>query len=218
MVGTYVTIKIQDPCKGMIEKRRTASEAFGEIKRIEDLLTSFKKGNVIDRINNSGTKEIFLNEESIYILERAKYFYKISGRAFDVTILPLLKLWGFREGKHSVPSQGSIKELLSKIGSDKVVLDNRKKSLRFLKNGMEIDLGGIAKGYAVDKAALVLRKCGIKNALIDAGGDIYCIGEKAKGQKWIVGVRDPIEEHRVIEELALQDLAAATLRACVVAA
>ena len=100
--------------------------------------------------------------------------------------------------------------MLSKIGSDKVVLDNRKKSLRFLKNGMEIDLGGIAKGYAVDKAALVLRKSGIKNALIDAGGDIYCIGEKAKGQKWIVGVRDPIEEHRVIEELALQDLAAAT--------
>jgi len=210
LLGTYVTIKVQGPGKGLIAKGHAVNEAFAEIKRIEDLLSSFKEGNAINKINNSGTKEVFLDEEIIYLLKRAKYFYRVSGRAFDVTILPLLELWGFRADKHPVPPQESINEALNKIGSDKIVLNNRKKSVRFRKNDMKIDLGGIAKGYAVDKAALILKKRGIKNALIDAGGDIYCLGEKAKGQKWIVGVKNPAEGRRVVEELALQNLAAAT--------
>lgn len=210
LLGTYVTIKVHDVDKSKIEKITAISKAFNEIKRIENLLSSFKKDNMIDKINNSGTKEVFLDEDTFYVLEKAKYFNKISGSAFDITVLPLLELWGFHQRDYSVPSEVKIKEALDRTGTDKMILDKRRKSVRFLEDGMKIDLGGIAKGYAVDKAVIALRGSGIKNALVDSGGDLYCLGEKQKGKKWSAGIRDPLHKNRVIERLDIEDLAVDT--------
>lgn len=209
-LGTYVTIKVQDADKGTEEKRDAANKAFDEVRRIEGLLSSFKEGNIIDRINNSGTNEVFLDEETFYVLERSKYFYEASDGAFDITVLPLLEIWGFHEKKYMVPDEDKLKETLKRIGSDKMILDNKKKSVRFLEPGMKIDLGGIAAGYAVDRAVLVLKENGINNALVDAGGDIYCLGEKSKGKKWSVGIRDPRRNNRIIKTLYLKDIAVTT--------
>lgn len=210
LLGTYVTIRVQDADKARAEKERAVREAFGEIKRIEDLLSSFKEGNIIAKINSSGAEEVIVDEDTFYVLSKAKYFYEISGGAFDITVLPLLELWGFHGRNYFVPSQDEIKSAVENAGSDKVVLDKEKVSVRLLKEGMKIDLGGIAKGYAVDRAVFILKKNGVKNAVVDAGGDIYCLGVKSKNKKWSIGIRDPLHKNRIIERLELLDMAVAT--------
>jgi FAD:protein FMN transferase len=210
LLGTYVTIKTHDTDRSKSEKQEAVKRAFSEIERIEGLLSSFKKGNIIDKINSSGTKEVFLDKETFYVLEKAKYFNEISDGAFDITVLPILELWGFHKKNYSVPSYEKIEEALARAGSDKMILDKNRSSVRFLKDGMSIDLGGIAKGYAVDRAAAILMRNGIKNGLIDAGGDIYCFGRKQKGKKWSVGIRDPRYKNSVIERLDIEDSAVVT--------
>lgn len=210
LLGTYVTIKIQDADKTYMVKKAALEAAFKEIGRLEGLLSSFKRGNIIDAINNAGTKEVFLDEDTFCILEKAKYFNKVSGGAFDITVLPLLELWGFHGRNFSVPSADEINQALKRVGSDKMILDASKKSVRFLEPGMKIDLGGIGKGYAVDKAVAVLRKSGIKNAVVSAAGDIYCMGRRSDTKKWSVGIRDPLTKNRIIERLELEDTAVST--------
>lgn len=210
LLGTYITIKIADADKSAVQLKEAVNKAFAEIKKVEDLLSSFRQGNTVDKINNSGTNEVLLDEDTFYILEKAKYFYEISDSAFDITVLPLLELWGFHKKNYSLPSEEAIKETLRRVGSNKMMLNKEKKSLRFLKDGMKIDLGGIGKGYAVDRAVYILRKEGVKNALVAAAGDIYCIGRKSKSEKWKVGIRDPIRKNKIIQELELEDVAIST--------
>lgn len=210
LLGTYVTIKVSDQDETGTEKREAVNKAFFEIARIENLLSSFKRGNVIDKINNSGIDEVFLDEETFYVLEKAKYFYEISSGAFDITVMPLLELWGFYKKNYAVPNQEEISKVLKKIGADKMILNKEKKSVRFLVEGMKIDLGGIAKGYAVEKAIGVLKKNGIENALVACAGDIRVIGKRSKWKKWTVGIRDPLKKDNILEQVELEDSAIST--------
>jgi thiamine biosynthesis lipoprotein len=210
MMGTYVTIKIADADKPPAAKREAAEAAFGEIKRLEDLLSSFKADSVVSRINSAGTTEVLLDEDTFFVLERAKYFYEQSGGAFDVTVLPLLELWGFHGTHHRVPSDEEIKKAMEKIGCNKMILDRTKRSVRFVKPDMKIDLGGIGKGYAADKAVEILKRGGIKSAVVAVAGDIYCLGNKPDGRKWTIGIKDPRAKDKIIKDIELQDEAVST--------
>ncbi len=198
MLGTYVEVACED--------KSAAPLAFAEIKRIEGLLSKYNPDSEISRLNNSG--RLAVNPDTFYIIERAKYFWQASDGAFDITVAPLMDLWGFTDKKYRKPQDSHIKAVLGLIGSDKIILDKDKFVVELKIPGMKLDLGAIAKGYAVDCAIKRLREKGIKNCLINAGGQIYCLGTKSGGS-WKVAIKDP-RSPGLLDKLELKDQAVAT--------
>ncbi|MCM8801425.1 MAG: FAD:protein FMN transferase [Candidatus Omnitrophica bacterium] len=198
MLGTFV--EVISPEKKAIEI------AFKEIKRIEVLLSKYNPESEISKLNKLGKLKV--SPQTFYIIKKAKEFSIKTGGAFDVTVGPLMELWGFTDKDYRLPKQEQIKETLKLIGSDKIILNDLDNTVEFAIPGMKIDLGGIAKGYAVDCAIKRLKEFQIKNCLINAGGDIFCLGDKF-GRPWSVAIQDP-EGKGFLKKLSLKDRAVAT--------
>jgi len=198
MLGTFVEV---------VSDESSASEiVFSEIKRIEGLLNKYDPQSEISRLNRYGS--LAVSPETLYIIEKAKYFWQASSGAFDITVGPLLDLWGFSDKKYRKPTQAEVNRALRLVGSDKIILDKNNNSVKLKLPGMKLDLGAIAKGYAVDCAVKRLRGQGIKNCLINAGGDIYCLGDNS-GKPWRVAVQDP-RKRGPLGNLKLENVAVAT--------
>ena len=134
-----------------------------------------------------------------------------SGGDFDITVGPLMKLWGFFRGQGRLPSQTEIGQVEKRIGYQHVHLDAARRTIRFDVSGMELDLGGIAKGYAVDRAADILRADGITAALISSGSSsIYALGSPPGERGWKITVRDPFHEDKPADVFHLQNFALST--------
>lgn len=196
MMGTVVEVISPD--------RRAANIAFREIKRIENLLNYYRDDSEVSRLNKQGRLEV--SPETLFVIKKAGEFWQMTQGAFDVTVAALLELWGFSGGNYRVPDDIKIKETLELIGFDKVRISGN--IIEFKTEGMKIDLGAIAKGYAVDCAARKLKLAGIKSALINAGGDIYCLGDKG-GLPWRVAIKAG-QEAGFVGYLELKDKAVAT--------
>ena len=145
------------------------------------------------------------------MLKRAKEYCKKSQGLFDVTIGPLSDLWGFSADKEIVlPEDKTIKKL-KKLVNYKDMIINEKDSTVFLKKkGMSIDLGGIAKGYAIDRGSAVLKGMGITNFILNAGGDIFVSGTKDKDTLWKIGIKHPRYTNDLVADFNLKDYAVAT--------
>jgi len=120
----------------------------------------------------------------------------------------LINLWKKAKKEEKVPTEEEIEEAISLVGYQRIILEGNQ--IRLEKEGMQIDLGGIAKGYAVDKAIEALEKNSIKRALVNAGGDLYALGTDPQGEKWQIGVQDPREEDKIIDIIKVKDKAVAT--------
>lgn len=198
--------------------KRALDEAFAEFSRIGSLTDKFAGKNLSDpdasdvyRINkNAGTEPVTVSEDTLAMLERSIYFAGLSDGAFDVTIGPLMDLWGFGQAQYHVPSDRELEPELDLVGYEQIVVDRVQKTVYLPHKGMELDLGGIAKGYAVDKAAQKLRQMGIESALINAGGNIYALGSQPDGSPWLAGIRDPRDENQLIAVLGVKDMAVVT--------
>ncbi|MEJ2618335.1 MAG: FAD:protein FMN transferase, partial [Ignavibacteriaceae bacterium] len=185
---------------------------YTEMQRIENLLSCEKDSSEISEINRaSGLNPVKVSEETFEMVKRAKTYCKKYNGVFDVTIGPLSDLWGFSSDKEIVlPKDKTIKSL-DKLVNYKDLEINEKDTTVFLKRkGMSIDLGGIAKGYAIDRGSAVLKKWGITNFILNAGGDIYVSGTKDKETLWKVGVKHPRKTNDLIAEFNLKDYAVAT--------
>jgi len=198
MMGTFVEVLSYD--------RQAAEIVFSELKRIESLLSKYDPQSEVSRLNKSGKLKV--SPETFFILTRARDFWRLTFGAFDVTVAPLMDIWGFTDKKYRLPSAEEINRVKKTIGSDKIILNTEDFVVEFSAFGMKIDLGAIAKGYAVDCAVRKLKEKRIKNCLINVGGDIYCLGTK-NGRPWKVAVKDP-RKPGVVEYLTLQDKAVAT--------
>ncbi len=199
LMGTFV--EVVSPDKG------AAKIVFAEIRRIEDLLSKYKKDSEVAKLNQSG--ELRVSPETLHVLKRAGDFYAASGGAFDITVAPLMDLWGFTDKKYNLPKAERIREILKVVGMDKIIFDETNNTAKFSVPGMRIDLGGIAKGYAVDCAVNQLKKQGIKSALINAGGQVYCLGDKF-GKPWRLAIKNPRAKRVSGYYLELKDMAIAT--------
>lgn len=198
MMGTFVEV---------VSPGEEASRiVFAELARIESLLSKYKDGSEISRLNKTG--ELSVSFETFYIIEKAKQLSLLSDGAFDVTVGPLLELWGFVSGELNLPSDKEIKDALRLVGQDKIVLNEADNVVKLKVNGVRLDLGAIAKGFAVDCAVEKLKEAGIRSCLINAGGDIYCLGSRC-GRPWRVAVRKP-RGRGFAEYLELEDKAVAT--------
>ena len=198
MMGTFVEVISPD--------ERAAGIVFKEIKRIESLLSKYDLHSEISRLNNSG--ELAVSHDTIYVLRKSREFCLHSDGAFDVTVAPLMDLWGFTDKKFRLPQESEIKETLKFVGDDKIIFNDEKNVVKFKLPGMRVDLGAIAKGYAVDCAVGKLKEAKITSCLINAGGQIYALGDKF-GQPWKVAVKNP-RGKGLADYLMLKDQAVAT--------
>lgn len=163
-------------------------EAFREIGRIERLFSRYDGLSEISKINRmAGKRGVRVSPETFGIIERSIYYSRISKGSFDITVAPLKK--------------GRYKD---------IILDKDASTVRFLDEDMKIDLGGIAKGYAVDRAKDVLSSHGIENALVDLGGNIFALGSPPGKDGWQIGIQHPTDKDAVIHRLELKDRAVAT--------
>lgn len=180
LMGTFVEVVSPD--------KRASQIVFDEIARVEELLSVYKENSEISRLNREGSLKA--SAETFALMKKAKGFWQASDGAFDVTVGPLSDLWGFNDKNYYFPEDAEIKKALEKTGMEKIVLNDADNVIKFGVAGMKVNLGGIAKGYAVDCAAEKLKKAGIKHCLINAGGDIYCAGKRL-GKPWKVGIQCP---------------------------
>jgi thiamine biosynthesis lipoprotein len=188
-----------------------AYESLLVFHRVDSLMSNWTDVSEVARINREAAKgEVGVHPEVAGVLAFAGRVHDESRGAFDITVEPLVRLWGFLGGGPRVPSQEQIDAALELVGYDKVDFDADTKTVRFAREGIRIDLGGIAKGYAADAAADVLREAGAADALVDLSGNMVAIGNAATHDGWTVGVRDPSGERPYVARIHLFDEAVAT--------
>jgi FAD:protein FMN transferase len=196
LLGTYVVITAQGD-----NQDQAISAAFDEVKRIDGLMSLHRADSELSRLNARSIKVV--SEELFHVLAKAQEISRLTEGSFDVTIRPVAEAWGFVDKHYHVPSQAELAVALSKVGYRFVRLDPARRSVEFTREGVTIDLGGIAKGYAVDCAIEKLRSMGISNAMVRAGGDLRVLGE------WPVQIEDP-EKRGERTTITLSDAAIST--------
>ena len=171
-----------------------AERAFDEVDRIDRLMSVYKRNSAVSFINRRAGREAVLVEPELFdFLQRCLAFSRQSQGAFDVTVQPLMRVWGFFGGPGRLPPQTELRNVLQRVGYRKLSLDPGRRTVRFLREGMALDLGGIAKGYAVDRVVSLLREYRIESALVSAGGStVFGLGAPPGKSAWRVKVRDPV--------------------------
>jgi thiamine biosynthesis lipoprotein len=166
--------------------------AFEEVKRIEAMMTTWRADSEVSRINaQAGIAPVAVSDETLEVILAAERASKLSGGAFDISFYAMKGLWKFDDDlEPKLPDPVELAKRRALIDYRKIVVDKKAKTVFLTKKGMAINLGGIAKGYAVDRAAAVLKRAGFPDAIVQAGGDLLCSGSK-EGQPWTAGIRDP---------------------------
>ena len=216
LMDTMVSIKAYGRDEGKLKEAVTA--AYAEMQRIADLSDRFPapgsaeyKASDVCRINeNAGIAPVRVHREIIEMLLLAKKYHGLGKGGFDVTIGPLMDLWGFTGNNPKIPSPGKLAKTLTLVDSNKLIVDEEKQTAFLEMRGMKLDLGAVAKGYATEKAVRVLKGRGVSSALIDAGGNIRVIGKNAGKKPWRIGIKDPRESGGIIAIVSLTDGSAVT--------
>jgi len=191
IMGTFVHVAAVAENSGTAKK--CVQAALEEICKVDELMSDYKSDSEISRVNSrADEKAVQVSEATYEVLQRSVEFSKMTDGAFDITVGPLVAL--FREAKESkvAPSEQQIALARSKVGFEKLKLDSENKTVQFSDKGMLLDLGGIAKGYAIDKAIEAAQRCGAIGAMVDIGGDVRCFGLPPEGKDhWLIGLQDP---------------------------
>jgi thiamine biosynthesis lipoprotein len=206
IMGTRCAVELwsDDQAKG----EAAITSVFDDMKRIDRLMSTWKEDTEISKVNREGaTHPVKISLELFKLLQTSVKYSELTHGAFDITYASVGYLYDFKKGVH--PDQKAIDAALPGINWRHMVLDPKKTTVFFTRPGMRIDLGGIAKGYSVDRGIEILQKQGIKRAMVNAGGDTRIIGDRF-GKPWVVGVRDPDHEGKVFLRLPLTDTAFST--------
>ncbi|MFK8051908.1 MAG: FAD:protein FMN transferase [Woeseiaceae bacterium] len=206
LMGTRVSVRLwhPDPAKG----QKAVRAAMAEIDRIERLMSTYKEDSEISAINREAhLQPVPAGRELFAVIRKALEMSRITDGRFDITYDSVGQLYDFRESER--PDQDTIESLLETIDYRFVELNISAETVKFLRPGVRINLGGIAKGYAVERAVEVLRTLGIQYASVSAGGDSRLLGDR-RGEPWVVGIQDPRNEKGMAVRLPLQDEAVST--------
>ncbi len=205
-MGTFVSISLMHPSK--TEAEEVMGKAYEEMDRVISLMDRYRPDSPIGVLNKEGGLAD-LPPDVARVLQRCVYFHEQSNGAFDMTVQPMVDLYKRHfETKGLPPSETDLDKVLALVDASAVQFDG--KSVRFKKEGMGITLDGIAKGYIIDCAAELIKRHGIKHALINAGGDIRAAGGKENGTPWKVGVQNPDKEGPYLDIVQMNDGAMAT--------
>lgn len=182
-------------------------KAFDRIGEIEDLVSVNKDETELSKVNeNAGIKPIKVSDTTYDIISKALYYTELSQGGYDLTIGPLVKLWSIGLPEAKVPTQEEVDQAIGKIDYSKVKISSNTKEVFLSEKGMVIDLGSIAKGYATDEVVDILKKEGVKSAIIDLGGNIYALGLKEGNKNWNIGIQNPFDNRgRAVGALKVSD-------------
>ena len=173
--------------------RAAGEEALAEVDRIEAQLSIFRPDSELARVNAWAARDPVRVTPSVFrLLEQAGQLHRESGRAFDITIAPLMRCWGFMNGGGAMPEMEEVARVRSRVGMEHVLLDPENYTVRFDGEGVMLDPGAIGKGYAIDQAAEVLRDAGVTSALLHGGtSTIYGLGKLPNGEPWQIAIESP---------------------------
>lgn len=188
-MDTYINCKVAEDKTVSEQGLQAVEKAFMDIDRMTNRFDSQSELHLINQ--NAGIAPVKVSDDVFTLIKTGVEWYQKTDGAFNILIGSVMDLWGFGTDHPAVPDGQKIKTALLKIDCSKIVLDEAQSTVFLPEKGMVMDLGGIAKGYATDKAVAALKQLGIKNALINAGGNVYVLGKKADGTPWRVGVQDP---------------------------
>ncbi len=201
LMDTVVTITLYDGSDEEI-----LDECFELMHKYEQMFSRTDETSEIARLNAGEISEV--SEETAELIQKGLYYSALSDGAFDITICPVSKLWNFTNGG-TIPSEESISVAVKHVGYEKVKVDGCE--ILFLQQGVEIDLGGIAKGYVADRLRDLLLERGVESALINLGGNTLCVGRKPDGSAFRVGVQTPFGDQNDISViLSVEDLSVVT--------
>lgn len=209
LMGTIATITVY----GIEEKKakEVIDSAFKAMEKIEKLCSRFLPESDVSRINkSSGILPVPVSDETFEIVEKSIFYSKLTDGAFDITIAPIVELWQIGKKSQRIPSDSEIADTLNLVSYKEVLLNPQRKTIFLKKKGMKIDLGGVAKGYANDQAISTLKKFGVKQALIDFGGQISVLGKPHNKKNWRIGIQHPRELNRTIAAIEIKSGSVAT--------
>ncbi len=195
-----------------------ADAVVDEVNRLDGLLSTGSKDSEVSLINENGGGTP--GPDGCALMKKALSLYEDSEGLFDISIYPLMELWGFASnepgdgaedsGEFRVPSEEEIDEALTFVDASKIHFDEGTGEISFDMEGMKIDFGGIAKGYTSSRMMDILKEQGIESALVNLGGNVQALGSKPDGSKWRVGVQDPADDSGLLGILEIEDLAVIT--------
>jgi FAD:protein FMN transferase len=217
VMGTIAHIIAVAPDQRTANKSIEAS--FQQLYNIETLMSYHRDDSELANVNRNAYKSpVKVSPQTFEVVQKAIEFSSFSDGAFDITVGPLMDLWRSAAEANAVPDDAKLAEVRAKVGYEKVILDANQMSIQFAVEGMKLDLGGIAKGYAIDKAVEAMQNCGATSGLVDVGGNIRCFGTPPKGKThWLIGLQDPnvkseirFEMDKPLLKLKLNNAAVAT--------
>jgi len=189
-MGTYVHVTLVTADSAA--SAPLAAHTLAVFRRVDSLMSNWTTTSEVARLNReAGAGPVTVHPEVAKVLAYALELYPQTDKTFDITVEPLVRAWGFLGGRPHVPSDSEVAAAFRRVGASQVKFDPVTRSLRFENAGVRIDLGGIAKGWAVDAAAETLRVHGVQDALVDLTGNMFAMGHPASATGWRIGVRDP---------------------------
>lgn len=208
-MGTPFRISVSGASAEQVDA--AAHAAFSEIARIELLMSEWRPDSELSAVNDSaGDHPVKVSAETFAVVHEAVKLAEMSGGAFDPTWAALRGLWDFQTKPPKLPTAEAIAGRLKRVGWQKVKLDAKASTVFLAEPGMALGLGGIAKGYAIDRAADIMKRHGLERFIVDGGGDLYVSGVKLSGQPWTLGVQSPRTPGKLIATLPLTDAAMVT--------
>jgi thiamine biosynthesis lipoprotein len=206
IMGTRCTVEVwsEDRARG----EAAIDAVFADMRRIDALMSTYKPDSEVSRVNaNAGKAPVPVSAELFALLETAQHYSGISSGAFDITYASVGYLYDYRA--HQKPDDAAIGAALASVDYRQLKLDRAARTVAFGRPGMRIDLGGIAKGHAVDRGIDILKARGLAHAMVSAGGDTRVAGDRF-GKPWVVGIRHPDRRDEVVLRIPLEDAAFST--------
>jgi len=195
------------------ETKKNIEAAYDEVwARLEEIawrMNVYDDKSDVTKVNNAYIDPVRIELDTYKLLQDSIYFSRLTNGAFDITVKPLINLWKEAKRVGQVPSPEEIARVKIMVGHKNFELMGNQ-YVRLINSETKIDLGGIAKGYAVDEAARIFREHGFMNFYVEAGGDIYVGGHNCHGEPWKIGIRDPRDLSKIIDVVALKDMAVTT--------
>jgi len=207
IMGTRITVELyhDDPAVA----QRGVDSVLEEMRRIDRDMSPWIESSELARLNREAASHpVRISDELFQLIRTSLYYSDLTHGAFDITFASVGFLYDYRKGIR--PDDAQRQQATDLINYHNLVLDEKAHTLAYGKPGVSIDLGGIAKGHAVDRCIKLLQSLGIKQALVTAGGDSRMIGDRWAGRPWNIGVRDPRDEHKLVAVIPLENVAVST--------
>jgi thiamine biosynthesis lipoprotein len=206
IMGTAIHVELWGD--DALQAERAIDAVMAEMHRIDHLMSPYKSGSELSLINRDAARRaVPVGAELFGLIERSLHFSRLSDGAFDITFASVGHLYDYRQGV--APDAATLERARQAVGWRHLVLDPKAHTIRFARDGVRIDLGGFAKGYVVDTSIAILKRLGVRHAVVAAGGDSHVMGDR-RGRPWSIAVRDPRDPKRVVAVLPLQDTSIST--------